>query len=940
MSKFILSFFLASLLLFCFSQDERGNNPGSLRKDYEMADEKYRQAEKLSSQAGDDDSLQAKADAWYREALKSFNQLVPRLEKNGNDSLFFFARIKTGFIQYYFDSLNAAKRDYLTTISLKEKLPSVADSFLFIPLLYTGGIYYTQNQFDSALFFYKKAESINERYKKPLPGSERLFNRLGVMFYENGNYRQAGNYFEKAITLTDPSDTGLLVNYKVNIASLLVKLEEYSKAQAVYESLLAYRVLPDEINHNLGIICLKQKEYKKAITCLEKVHYNGNKKNIDLYLNFSEAWAGLGENDSSEFYIERAIAENTKWNGHKKNVTFGLILNFRAGQLVNSQKYNEAIDYYQQAIMQFDAGFQEKDISKNPDDFSSVYSYINLFNTLVAKADALELLFREGQEIKFLELSFDAYRTAFRLADHVEKTYDSDEARLFLGKIKYTAHSKPIDVSLLLYDLTQQEVYLEAAYHFDQQNKASVLSLNVQQNEMKNRSSAYKELFEKEASLKAIITRLSLRSSQITDSLQLQTINSSIRDHEIELGKLQEQMNEDPAFHNRYLSGRIPGIKEVQKKLDNKTALLSWHLSDKNIVVFLVTGNRFTAYKSPIDNVFLRNIDSFKISLNNTTPDQRYMGGRASTALYNSLMAPLEPKLASIERLMIIPDDELNYLPFEALRDEKGRWLIEKFSIQYLYSTALLGIDDNTGKARGTLAFAPFTEKGFTDSTGRRFSVLPFTREETKALPGKIFTDSLAVKQNFLMDANHYGIIHLATHASVDNESPLRSFIAFYPDKKKTAEEYKLYAQEIYDLNLDSTELVILSACETGAGKLVKGEGLMSLSRAFAYAGCPNIITSLWQAEDRTTAFIIQQLHHYMEKGFSKDKALQRAKIDLLKSKEFDPRFKTPNYWAHLILIGNYEPTHKSLYWWWIAIGIIIAASVYIFINRNFFRRK
>jgi CHAT domain-containing protein len=120
-----------------------------------------------------------------------------------------------------------------------------------------------------------------------------------------------------------------------------------------------------------------------------------------------------------------------------------------------------------------------------------------------------------------------------------------------------------------------------------------------------------------------------------------------------------------------------------------------------------------------------------------------------------------------------------------------------------------------------------------------------------------------------------------------------------------------------------------LSASETGTGKLVKGEGLMSLSRAFAYAGCPNIITSLWKAEDKTTAFITRRLHHYLEKGFPKDKALQQAKLDMLRSDDTDPRYKTPNYWAHLVFIGNYEPLQRRNNWWWIALTIIVAAIIY-----------
>ena len=229
------------------------------------------------------------------------------------------------------------------------------------------------------------------------------------------------------------------------------------------------------------------------------------------------------------------------------------------------------------------------------------------------------------------------------------------------------------------------------------------------------------------------------------------------------------------------------------------------------------------------------------------------------------------------------------------------------------------------------MSFAPFSTQVYKDSSGNTLSRLPASREEISNLEGKAFIDSAATKANFLQSVNHFSIVHLATHASVDNEDPSRSFIAFYPNTS----DYKLYAQEIYNLNLDSTQLVILSACETGAGKLIKGEGLMSLSRAFAYAGCPNIITSLWKAEDNTTAFITQRLHYYLDKKFTKDKALQQAKLDLLNNKEIDPRFKSPEYWAHLIFIGNYEPRQDSSNWWWVATIILIGALVYKLVKRK-----
>ncbi|MBC7873692.1 MAG: CHAT domain-containing protein, partial [Ferruginibacter sp.] len=513
----------------------------------------------------------------------------------------------------------------------------------------------------------------------------------------------------------------------------------------------------------------------------------------------------------------------------------------------------------------------------------------------------------------------------------VEKTYASDEALLFPGKIKYTVHSKPINVSLLLYDRTKKRNYLEEAYLFDQRNKASTLAFNVRENELKNETGNANQRTGQEISLKTSITRLSLKAAQATDSAALSQIHTAIRDNEIKLGKLQEELNEDPGWLEKKTPERIPPVKQIQKLLDNTTALLSYHLSENELLILLITPGRFEYHKSPVNQSFFTSIESLRNALHNTSASQRYTGINASARLYERLIDPVQSKLSQIKRLIIIPDDELSYLPFEVLQDKNKKYLVERFSIQYQYSTALLGKHEKLKLPPGTLSFAPFASNGYKDSSGALFSVLPASKEEIIQLKGIAFTDKDATKSNFLHSVNRYGTIHLATHASVNNEEPSRSFITFFPGN----DDYKLYAREIGDLRLDSTQLVILSACETGAGQLIKGEGLMSLSRAFASAGCPNIITSLWKAEDKTTAFLTQQLHYYLDKNYTTDKALQQARMDLLKSEDIDPRFKSPNYWGHLIFIGDYEPRHNSSNWWWIAITFITGAIIYIVISRK-----
>ncbi|MEO7922219.1 MAG: CHAT domain-containing tetratricopeptide repeat protein [Chitinophagaceae bacterium] len=931
MQRSLFVFLLLNILLFCFSQEQPGNKAMDFRKAWQVADKYYRQAELLSAQAGDNDILLGKADDAYRQALAAFTGIRPTAGELHADSILYLLYSRSGFIHYYFDSTAAAKQDYLAAIALRPKLPALADSLLFLPYLYTGGIYYGDNEFDSALNFYKKAEAINHSYKKPLNGAERLYNRLGVMYYETGNYRQARNYFEKAITLTDPADKNLLVNYKINIASILVKLEEFDEARSVYESILPYNVFIDEIYHNLAITSLEQKDYKKAISFLQKVNYTDLKKNIDLFYNFSVAYAGLSENDSSELYMQRALTENLRWNGHRRNTRFGLLLKFQGDELARQAQYKAATDSYQQAIMQFDIDFKENDVVKNPSEFSGVFSYINLFNTLAAKADAFEKQYGQEKNSSLLQASLDAYRAAFQLADHVENTYDSDESRLFLGKIKYVVHNRPIHTSLRLYELTHKKNYLEDAYFFDQRNKASLLTLTIRENELKKQKGVANELSQQESTLKMNITRLLLKSANTGDSTQLRQFSATIRDNEIELGKLREKINDDPTRQQAGYIHQVPSIHELQKKLDNSTAILSYHLSENELLVLLITTNLFEYQVTPIDKYFFSDIENFKARLQVSPTEERYSGQELATGLYKQLISPVQSKLTQVKRLVIIPDDELHYLPFEALQDENKKYLVERFSVQYQYATALLGKSERKKWPPGILSFAPFISKGYTDSSGERLNSLPASREETEGLAGSGFTDSAATKANFLRSVNHYGIVHLATHASVNNEDPSRSFISFYP----ATNDNKLYAQEIYGLVLDSTQLVILSACETGTGKLVKGEGLMSLSRAFAYAGCPNIVTSLWKSEDRSTAYITRRLHYYLEKKYSSDMALQQAKLDFLNSPDTDPALRSPNYWAHLVFIGNYEKRQSASNWWWVASVIIVGAVAYKFMKRK-----
>ncbi|HYO22126.1 MAG TPA: CHAT domain-containing protein, partial [Flavisolibacter sp.] len=277
-------------------------------------------------------------------------------------------------------------------------------------------------------------------------------------------------------------------------------------------------------------------------------------------------------------------------------------------------------------------------------------------------------------------------------------------------------------------------------------------------------------------------------------------------------------------------------------------------------------------------------------------------------------------------QLIIIPDGILAYFPFETLHKD-GKYLIESVAVQYQYSTALLEKNTTDFSVAKTLAFVPFAQQWLNDSLPQ----LPASQQEIANTAGLQFTDSNATKEEFLRNSNGSGIIHLATHAVANNGADGLSYIAFSPGKTGN---HLLYTQEIYNLRLTNAGLVILSACETGAGRLVKGEGVLSLSRAFSYAGCPNIITSLWKADDFSTAYIATRIHQYLQEGYSIATAVQKAKKDYLKDQSINPRLKQPYYWSHLVFIGNYEPS-KSSVGQWLAAGAVFIVLVCFIVLRN-----
>ncbi len=289
--------------------------------------------------------------------------------------------------------------------------------------------------------------------------------------------------------------------------------------------------------------------------------------------------------------------------------------------------------------------------------------------------------------------------------------------------------------------------------------------------------------------------------------------------------------------------------------------------------------------------------------------------------LYQTLLQNIEVQTAGAKNLIIVPDGALSYLPFETLVDNQNvsQYLLERFAISYAPSASALAtiraLNQNAGATTsGVIAFGdpvyeapkklqPVTERG------GDLRQLPFTRAEVNEISAlfpqlqrKIFlgadANEKAVKTESLLP---YRYIHFAAHGNVDEAHPARSGIVL-SQLADPNEDGTLQMTEVLQLKLNA-DLVTLSACRTGLGKLLHGEGIIGLTRAFLYAGASSVVVSLWNVNDVATASLMKSFYKNLQSGMAKDEALRQAKLELLAGQK--RAWRHPYYWAPFVLVGD-----------------------------------
>ncbi|MEQ8473166.1 MAG: CHAT domain-containing protein [Marinoscillum sp.] len=854
----------------------------------------------------------------YELAIQTYKELGGQFQKDQN--LPQYVACNLNIAQCYLEqgSLELALNQSVNTVEyMREVLPG-DKTLLFEGLLIQGESYLKVGRNDKALETLLEAEQ-NIAEENSLKAAE-CYNDLGVTYWNNQNNEIAKGYHEKALVIR----TKLLGEKTIPVADSylnlgLIYLDE-NFLEAVISFNNALKIYQDKYgkNHpqvalcysNLAFANSAQSNFTAALNYLDLTMdiwnstFEGDHPNKAFTLsNRGRILQEQGALDKALITQQEALQQYLRLFGDKHPEvanTYSLI-----GSVYSDKgDYELALDNFQRAIY---ANLYNQNFTTLYE-LPNLEGYFNadiLLSSLQAKAQTLEALhFEKTLKPRDIKGSLTTYLKCDDLVSQIRQIRESEADKIRIGKIAANVYDNGIRIALYLSDKTfKKEEYRDIAFNFCERSKSAVLLSAINDTKAKSFAGIPNNLISIEDSLK---THISFLEQQLANNSEDQALRLALFEAKQSYRSFIVNLENDYPnyFHLKYQQSDVSALS-LQKKLKPNTALVSYFIGEQSIYIFVVSSKDFESYTLDKPEDFFQTVNALRNSIKYRVTDM-------FTASSGKLYSLLVPKLANdINQLTIIPDGILGTIPFEALTKSStdGKvYLLEKYGISYDYAASLvmdkLGFETST--AKGILLAAPITfEKNDTKMVD-----LPGSESEVKEIrylfmssqdKPEVFTRAEAseeqLKSSQLAD---YKYIHFATHGIVNESKPELSRIFLSPG---VAEDGSLYSGEIFGLDIGA-DLVTLSACETGLGKIEKGEGIIGLSRSLMYAGAKNLIVSLWQVSDASTAklmidFYKQHLNHSANMIFADD--LRKAKLSLLNSENY----KDPYYWAPFILIGR-----------------------------------
>lgn len=495
-------------------------------------------------------------------------------------------------------------------------------------------------------------------------------------------------------------------------------------------------------------------------------------------------------------------------------------------------------------------------------------------------------------------------------------------------------------------DLMLEQNRIPDAWVYAEQAKGRVLFETFQSGKIDLSKSLTAEEREKERLLEAEIVSLNTqisRQGKDTDKAVVEKLQGELKKARNDYESMRAALYaKHPELQIQRGEPRPVDLNQVAATLINpQTALLEFVVLEDKIWLFVVTKNQSGTAMPLNQKVYQLAVKRDELNdkvrrFRQQIENKNFNVAKLSGELYESLLKPAEQQIKNKSSLLIVPDNILWDLPFQALQSSPAHYVIEDFAISYAQSATLLqeiiNLQNKRGKtatttllAVGNPALGEKADKPLDNSaTSGLLAPLPQAERQVKQLAtlygskqSKIYIGPEALEEAIKQEAGKYDIIHFAAHSILNSTSPMYSNIVLSQVTNRSSEDGLLEAWEVAKLDLNAS-LVVLSACETARGRVSAGEGVIGLSWAFFVAGSPTTVVSQWKVlSASTTDFMVEFYHNLQVKQVTgkgqnalkmdallhpaKAEALRQAALKMLKSSNY----KEPLYWAPFIVIGD-----------------------------------
>ena len=863
-------------------------------------------------------------------------EIIADLRNKYNDTC--FAQALNHLVEEYYNS-ESLESCYSTAIIAHDFIKNSLDtnSVIYCDALYHLGLCNKKkNNYNKAFYFYEKSLEI----EKGLPNVKVLnialaYNGLAYTYQENGDLEKAKDYFEQAVNLVKKSDG----YYPYHMTPFLYDLAKNFKLRNQTDQ--AINKFQDCLNYVSSIESDSIRNDKQ----IRQLEINSYQRLADIYLSKEEI-------DTAETFIHKALTIQDKFENvfedyytyqilgeisfDKQNfqdaVNYNkeaesLLLKEREGSTKNGQmarllvqktkilaeieeKNDSAFYYMQKALQSLCILFKDDRISANPE-VNDIFNKHTAVEILHHKATLLSDNFDKNNDPKLLSNIQDCYQLINDLIPLIRNGFKEEQSKFILSDKLVSIFENGIANSLKRYELTKNDEHLFDAYNYAAANKAAALQESIQYKKAETSNIIPKVDQEKLDQLKI---ELGYKKGQIYELLltedeenksKVNTLQEEVIELNFELEKhLKKLKKNHPNYYFLRIKQQSTSVGEIQDFLDQNTLFLEYFKGEKNTYLFNISKNNIKVFTIPNTKELDINIVGLKKETQSRQAKYRSYINNAHTVFNKLVKQALESSANNIDHLIIIPDGNLNSLPFEALLMDKNEleankkfsinnlsYLIEKYKISYNFSSTLM-INAAQKEVEPTkesfLGICPVND-------------LEYSEKETdyihSQLGGFVLKHQNATFKKVKELIGQYQIVHFATHAKPNKDNPNMSEIELYNNEK-----IKNFEIEALKLN---AEIVVLSACETGIGQQLKGEGVMSLARSFQLAGSPATVASLWKVSDASTADLMKYFYGFLKKGETKSNALQMAKLKYLDDVKASPFKSQPYHWSAFIQIGK-----------------------------------